>query len=54
MFDLDLFVAYKLQLEYNIEKGFLSTKNICSNWWIRKYLKFYAKKVCLMYLHKIK
>ena len=29
------------------ETVLLSTQNICSNWWIRKYLKFNAKKFCL-------
>ena len=29
------------------ETFFLSTQNICSNWWVRKYLQFYAKKFCL-------
>ena len=29
------------------ERVLLSTQNICSNGWIRKYLKFYAQKLCL-------
>ena len=29
------------------ETVLLSTQNICSNWWIRKYLQFYAQKICL-------
>ena len=29
------------------ETVLLSTQNICSSWWIRKYLNFYAQKFCL-------
>ena len=29
------------------ETVLLSTQNICSKWWIRKYLQFYAQKFCL-------
>ena len=29
------------------ETIFLSTQNICSKWWIRKYLEFYTQKFCL-------
>ena len=29
------------------ETVLLSTQNICSNLWIRKYLQFYSKKICL-------
>ena len=29
------------------ETVLLSTQNICSNWWIRKYLKFYSQNFCL-------
>ena len=27
--------------------GFLSTQNTCLNWWVRKYLQFYANKISL-------
>ena len=29
------------------ETVLLSTQNICSSWWIRKNLQFYAQKFCL-------
>ena len=29
------------------EKVLVSTQNICSNWWIRKYSQFYTQKICL-------
>ena len=29
------------------ETVLLSTQNICLNWWVRKYLQFYAQKLCL-------
>ena len=29
------------------ETVLLSTHNICLNWWIRKYLQFYAQKICI-------
>ena len=28
------------------ETFFLSTQNICLNWWVRKYSQFYAKLIC--------
>ena len=30
------------------ETVLLSTQNICLNWWVRKYLQFYSKKILLV------
>ena len=32
------------------ERVLLSTQNICYNWWVRKYLQFYAQKIVYLNL----
>ena len=36
-----------IQKNHLNETILLSTQNICSNWWIRKYLQFYTQNFCL-------